>query len=80
MMDSKQTVKAAEDSIKAADTRFHPRVSAFMNPETAADIRVAFAIEHAIGMVITHSPAASPADIKVITAAIRAVVYAGAER
>ena len=79
-MDEKQIAKAADDSIKAADKRFHPRVWAFMNPEIAADIRVAFAIEHAIGMVITHSPNASPADIKVITAAIRAVVYAGSDR
>jgi hypothetical protein len=51
-----------------------------MNPETAADIKVAFAIEHAVGMVCSHSPGATPADIGVITEAIRAGVYSEAQR
>jgi hypothetical protein len=69
------TKQIASDAIANATNRFRPHVWAFMAPDIAADIKVAFAIEHAIGMACAHAASNTSADITEITGAIRSAVY-----
>lgn len=65
----------AKDAIASATRRFPAQVWAFMEPGVAADIKVAFAIEHAVSMMTGHNKTGTVADVAAVTAAIRGAVY-----